>query len=100
MNEQNPEERLGQIELILSKIAERNLKVELEKAWETSKTRIFSVVLLTYGLMCLTFWTIGAEKYFINAIIPTLGYFLSTQSLPVIKKRWLKRYHKSSRISD
>ena len=91
MAEVNLEERVSQIEIALSNIAERNRKVELSKAWETSTTRVLSVVVLTYALMSLAFSIIGVQEYFINAIIPTLGYFLSTQSLPIIKRRWLQR---------
>ncbi len=75
-------------------IIERNKRVELEKAWETSKTRKFFIVLITYLLMCLTFHSIGVENFFMNAIIPTLGYFLSTLSLPVFKDCWLKLFYK------
>lgn len=75
-------------------IVERNKRVELEKAWETSKTRKLSIVILTYFLMCLTFYNIGVEKYFVNAVIPTLGYFLSTLSLPVLKDCWMKFFYK------
>jgi hypothetical protein len=91
MEQQHTDERLSKIEACISSIIERNHKVEIEKAWEISKTRIISIVILTYALMTLIFSIIGVENYFINAIIPTLGYFLSTQSLPLIKKKWLSR---------
>lgn len=87
-------EKIIRIEEQLEAIAERNQRVEMEKAWETSTTRVLSVVLLTYALMSLTFSIIGVQEYFINAIIPTLGYFLSTQSLPIIKRRWLQRLNR------
>jgi len=91
MAEENLEERVRQIEITLSNIAERNRKVELEKAWETSRTRVLAVVALTYALMCLIFWVIGVSSYFVNAIVPTVGYFLSTQSLPIVKRLWLEK---------
>ena len=84
------ETRLAAIESEIQAIKERNKKVELDKAWETSRFRIVSVVVLTYILMCLTFWVIEVAHPFINAIIPTLGYYLSTQSLPLLKDYWSK----------
>jgi len=90
MDQQNIGERILRIENDLSKITERNRNVELDKAWETSRTRVFAVVCLTYALMCLIFWVIGVQNFSVNAIVPTVGYFLSTQSLPVVKRLWLR----------
>ena len=90
MDQQNIDERLLRIETELSKILARNTTVELKKAWETSKTRILSIVCLTYTLMCLIFWVIGVQNFLVNAVVPTVGYFLSMQSLPVVKRLWLR----------
>lgn len=82
------------LEVEIKAIIERNKRVELEKAWETSKSRKFLIVLITYLLMCLTFYSIGIENYFINAIVPTLGYFLSTLSLSVFRDYWIRLFCK------
>lgn len=74
----------------LNKIEERNKKVELDKAWETSFTRIILVSFITYVAAFLMMQSIGASKPFLNAFIPVLGFVLSTQSIPVIKKYWIK----------
>lgn len=66
----------------------RNQRVEKDKAWETSTTRKVSIALLTYLTVLLFFYTIRVEKPLINAIVPTLGFLLSTMSLPFIKKWW------------
>jgi hypothetical protein len=100
MTDENINDRLQKIESILAGILERNRKVELEKGWETSRTRVVSILALTYVLMCLIFYVLGVQNYIWNAIIPTVGYFLSTQSLPVIKKRWLDRNTKGSTDSN
>jgi hypothetical protein len=71
-------------------IKERNSKVETEKAWEISKTRAFALTLTTYVLAALLLLVIKNDNPFINALVPTLGYFLSFQSLPFIKKWWTK----------
>lgn len=82
--------RLENIEFQLNEIKKRNQKVELEKSWEVSKTRKISIVLITYLFTSLVFYILKVENYFANAVIPTLGYFLSTQSLPVLKSIWMQ----------
>jgi hypothetical protein len=82
----NLEERIAVIE-------QRNIKVEKEKAWETSLLRAVALTILTYVIMILVFWKLGNTAPFQNAIVPTLGFILSTQSLPFIKHWWIKRYH-------
>ena len=74
-------------------LKERNQKVELNKAWETILTRKVSIAILTYIVILIFFHVIKVEKPFINAIVPTLGFVLSTQSLPLIKKLWIKKYN-------
>jgi hypothetical protein len=71
-------------------IEERNKRVELDKKWETSPTRILSVGIITYIIAVIALYMIKAPNPFLNALIPTLGFILSTQSLPFIKKFWMK----------
>ena len=91
MEEKSLEERVLDLEETLQGVLERNQRVEIEKRWEQSTTRIIGVVVLTYILMCIVFYMIGSEHFMMNAIIPTLGYYLSTQSLSVLKSRWIRR---------
>ena len=74
----------------IKKIQARNRKVELDKAWETSATRKISVAILTYLVMVLVMHSLKMENPFIGAIIPTLGFMLSTFSLDFIKEFWKK----------
>ena len=74
----------------IKKIQERNKKVELDKAWETSKTRKMSIAFLTYFVMVLVMYSLDMDNPFISAIIPTLGFTLSTFSLDFIKNFWKK----------
>jgi preprotein translocase subunit SecF len=78
------------VEERLKKIEERNRKVELDKAWETSFVRILFVSVITYLAAFFALYSIGANKPYLNAIIPVLGFVLSTQSIPIIKKYWIK----------
>ncbi|OGZ67095.1 MAG: hypothetical protein A3D35_01535 [Candidatus Staskawiczbacteria bacterium RIFCSPHIGHO2_02_FULL_34_9] len=84
-------ENLGkEIELI----KERNKRVEADKAWETSRFRIFSLCLITYIITAIVFYFIGVKNYLLNAFIPTVGFYLSTQSLPFLKKFWVDKIYK------
>ena len=74
----------------IKKIQERNKRVELDKAWETSKTRKISIAVLTYFVMVLVMYSLNLDSPFIGAIIPTLGFTLSTFSLDFIKEFWKK----------
>lgn len=86
------EEKIKQIELEIKTLKERNRRVEADKAWETSRFRVFSLMVVTYIVASIILFTIGAKNYFLNALLPTIGYFLSTQSLPKIKEWWVKKY--------
>lgn len=78
------------IEQRIQNIEERNKRVELDKAWEGSFVRIFSVSLMTYFIAVFALYVIHAPNAWLNAFIPVIGFILSTQSLPFIKKLWIK----------
>jgi hypothetical protein len=75
-------------------ILERNSRVELDKAWETSLTRRAVIATITYSVAALFMYRIGVESFLLNACIPTGGYLLSTLSLPWIKRHWCKYLNK------
>ncbi len=88
MSIEDLEKRIERIEL-------RNGNVEANKAWETSISRKIVLVLMTYLVIALTLLSIHHQDPWINALIPAIGFFLSTLSLPLIKKYWIKHvYHK------
>ncbi len=74
-------------------LKERNARVEADKAWETSSFRVFCIVVVTYMIAALVMVMIGVSNYLTNALIPTIGYFLSTLSLPFVKNWWVKNIH-------
>lgn len=78
------------IEKEIQEIKERNKRVELDKTWETSLTRKLSIAILTYFVITLFFLAAGFSKPFLNSLVPTTGYMLSTLSLPIIKKWWVR----------
>lgn len=85
------ESRITKLEEAVNTICQRNNRVEAEKAWELSWTRNLAILFLTYLLTCVVFYLIGVRNFLLNALIPTLGYYLSTRSLPLLKKRWLAK---------
>jgi hypothetical protein len=78
----------------LQKIQERNKRVELDKMWETSKTRRGFIAAITYVIAAAFMHRIGISEPFINALVPAGGYLLSTLSLPIIKRWWTSKYGK------
>jgi len=68
----------------------RNIRVEAEKKWETSWQRKLGIIVTTYFVMILVFWSLGNDRPLLNAIIPTLGYTLSTLSMGWVKTLFLK----------
>ena len=82
------------VEEEIKKIHDRNKKVEAEKAWETSITRKVSVTILTYFVMICVMYVLKMDNPFISAVIPTLGFVLSTFSVSFVKKIWIKIIYK------
>jgi len=63
----------------------------MDKAWETSLTRKVVIAVLTYIMIVLFFFTAGLSKPFVNSIVPTVGFVLSTLSIPYFKRIWVKK---------
>lgn len=90
MTEEEIENRLLAIEKQIEQISARNSRVESEKSWEISKFRIFSICILTWIVISIVFWLINVNNYFMNALIPTIAFYISSQSLPLLKRIWVK----------
>lgn len=85
---------LKKLEQAVKDIQDRNARVEADKAWETSFFRRTLVTLLTYFIIVFFFFMAGLSNPFVNAIVPTIGYLLSTLSIPAFKKLWLRYWYK------
>ncbi len=66
----------------------RNTRVEAAKGWETSFTRRILVAVCTYIVVVLFFLVADLPKPFVNALVPTVGFLLSTLSLEAVRRRW------------
>jgi hypothetical protein len=82
---------MADLQTELQAIHERNKRVESEKAWETSFVRRGFIVVITYLTAAVFLSTIGIPSPWINALVPTGGYALSTLSLPWLKQWWIKK---------
>ncbi len=81
------------LEKRIEKIEARNRKVETDKAWEGSWMRKIVLVLFTYFAIGLYLNTIHVDRPWVNAIVPSLGFLLSTLTLPFIKTWWTKNIY-------
>ena len=85
--------KIQELEIEIEKIKTRNLRVESDKQWESSFTRRFLIAIFTFLSIGIYLWAVGIDKPWLNAIIPTLGFTLSTLSLPWFKQIWRKIHH-------
>lgn len=73
----------------IEKIKERNHKVELDKAWETSWTRRLCICLLTYLVVILySYCTSKISNIWLSSVVPVIGFTLSTLSLKFVRRIW------------
>lgn len=79
------------IEERLAVIEARNERVEADKAWETSWTRRISIMLLTYVVIVLYFHFVIRIEPWLNALVPVIGFLLSTLAISALKTFWLAR---------
>ncbi len=82
----------------LEKIEARNKQVEVDKAWETSLARRFLLVLFTYLAIGIYLNAVQVPSPWLNAIVPAIGFLLSTLTLPFFKKLWTRYTHKSKQL--
>lgn len=80
---------ITELEKDIEEIKKRNNKVEIDKAWETSFTRRLLLMLFTYFAIAIYLNVIKVDSPWLNAIVPAVGFMLSTLTLPFFKKIWI-----------
>lgn len=80
------------IEDRIAKLEARNQRVEANKAWETSWLRRGSIMLLTYLTVAFYLHFVVHISPWVNALVPVIGYTLSTLTISHLKTAWLKRH--------
>ena len=79
------------LEKEIEQIKQRNKKVELDKAWETSWTRKICIMILTYIVVIIYSHLIqNTNNIALSSFVPVIGFTLSTLSLKLIRKIWEK----------
>jgi hypothetical protein len=86
--------KLEELELEIQEIKGRNKRVESDKAWETSGTRRVLLAIFTYLAISLYMYTISLPSPWVNAIVPSIGFLLSTLTLPTFKRLWQRYIYK------
>ncbi len=82
------------LEKEIKKIQERNKRVELDKAWETSWTRRICIMILTYIVVIIYSYVIKKfDNILLSSLVPVIGFALSTLSLKYIRKVWEKKIY-------
>jgi hypothetical protein len=82
------------LEKRLAEIEGRNKRVEASKAWETSWTRRLSIMLLTYVVVASYLKYVVHIEPWINALVPVLGFLISTLTISFLKREWIKRVYR------
>jgi hypothetical protein len=82
--------KLSNLDRRVSRIEERNLVVEADKAWETSWARRLLLTAFTYLAISIYLRLVGLPHPLANAIVPSVAFMLSTLTLPYFKRLWLK----------
>jgi Flp pilus assembly protein TadB len=75
----------------------RNRRVEADKGWETSWTRRLSIMLLTYLTVVFYLRFVVHISPWVNALVPVIGFFLSTLTVSLLKERWQRRNTKATK---
>jgi len=82
---------IEELEKRVNVIEERNRRVETDKDWETSWMRRGLLIAFTYLSIWLYLMAIGVIDAWMHAIVPAVGFLLSTLTLPWFKGMWLRR---------
>lgn len=83
------------------KIKERNRKVELDKAWETSWTRKICICILTYFVVVIYSIIIkSVTSIWLSSFVPVLGFTLSTLSLRLIRNFWERTVQQQTKNNE
>lgn len=86
------EDKIKDLEKIISLIEERNKRVESNKAWETCLLRKVLIIVMTYIFAILYLTIADTTNPYLGAVVPCVGFYLSTQSINLIKKWWINKH--------
>jgi hypothetical protein len=80
---------IKELESEINSIKNRNKRVELDKAWETSWTRRICICIMTYIVVIAYSYIVrNYDNIFFSSLVPVIGFTLSTLSLKYIRNIW------------
>ncbi len=82
------------LEKRISRIEQRNQRVEADKAWEQSWLRCLLLTFFTYLAISVYMWAVELPHPWLNAIVPSVAFMISTLTMPFFKRVWLKHFNK------
>lgn len=82
---------VSELESRIEKLEQRNQRVELDKAWETSWIRRLLIAVLTYTVVVVYLRFVVKINPWINALVPVFGFLLSTLTINAIKTLWTNK---------
>lgn len=88
------ENKIKELDQKIIEIEKRNKRVENDKAWETSTLRKILIIIMTYIIVVLYQTIADTTNIFLSAVVPCLGFYLSTQSIELIKRIWISKRNK------
>ena len=83
---------MNELEKMIKDIEVRNKRVESDKAWETCILRKVLIIIFTYIFAVLYLKIADTTNPFFGAVVPCVGFYLSTWSINIIKIWWIKKY--------
>jgi len=89
------QEEIDKLKIEIDKIKSRNEAVEADKSWETSFFRRALLIIFTYLAVGLYLAAIKVSNPWLNAIVPAVGFMLSTLTLNFFKRLWLRANQKN-----
>lgn len=82
---------IKELEKRFKEIEERNKRVELDKAWETSLVGKLCIGILTYIVVVIYSYLIRSyDNILLSSLVPVIGFTLSTLSLRIMRVIWEK----------
>ena len=83
----------------LDTIRERNARVEADKAWEVSWTRRLVIAGGIYIVVCVYLSFLDVQGAALHALVPPGAYLISTLTLPMCKRLWLRKCYNEKILS-
>ncbi len=85
------ENKIKELEQKINEIEKRNKRVENDKDWETCNLRKILIIIMTYIFAVLYLTIADTTNPYFGAVVPCVGFYLSTQSIKLVKKWYLNK---------